>query len=261
MKRLIIFTIFICAALAAGARAQGIVSGRLLKSNGKALQYTEIELVAIGSRQASQDPRLLAVSGTDGRFRFGDVPSGNYTLSINFNEPPTDLSPYPTYFFPAAELRSDARQLEITGRERFDKLDFKLPPAFEQSVITGRVEFSGGAPAVGAWIALRDVVSSKGMMAFGATKTNADGIFSLKAFAGREYQVGALAVDPAAVFSRQFFDPLMFLGAAETEVFVSRKSAPALRLVIRESKEIQRLRERYEAFTPIPFADGIFNGD
>ena len=76
------------------------IAGQLLKSNGKSLAYTEIELVPVAAKKIVIDGRLLAASNTSGKFSFVNVPDGKYTLSINFDDKPTDLSPYPTFFYP-----------------------------------------------------------------------------------------------------------------------------------------------------------------
>src|SRR5688500_4979997 len=75
--------------------AGGFVSGKLLKSNGRPLPYTEIELVPVAYNKQIDDKRFWAMSNATGNFSFSDVPGGKYTLSINFDEKPTDTSPYP----------------------------------------------------------------------------------------------------------------------------------------------------------------------
>ncbi|MGB5012606.1 MAG: carboxypeptidase-like regulatory domain-containing protein, partial [Pyrinomonadaceae bacterium] len=70
-----------------------MIQGTLIKSDRKPLAYTEIELVPVGSGVVINDTRLFGITDQRGRFNFVDVPDGKYTLSINFGDKPTLLSP------------------------------------------------------------------------------------------------------------------------------------------------------------------------
>src|SRR5215212_4693136 len=95
------------------AFADGVLSGKLLKFNGKPLAYTEIELVPVDSAKQVASRQLWATTGSNGNFIFDKIPPGEYTLSINFGEKPTDLSPYATFFYPTAANRALATLCEI----------------------------------------------------------------------------------------------------------------------------------------------------
>ena len=123
------------------------IQGQLLKSDGSPLAYTEIELVPTGSGHIINDSRLVGVSSLTGKFSFFNVPPGSYTLSINFDDKPTNLSPYETYFFPGTETRSSAEVFEITTATRIRGLLFKLAPALVERKITGTVKWYDGSPA------------------------------------------------------------------------------------------------------------------
>ena len=170
--------------------AQGLVAGQLLKSNGKPLPYTEIELVPLGAKRLINDPKLIGISGSNGRFSLPAVPRGKYTLSINFDDKPTDLSPYETFYYPETYKRSEAEVFDIADGVKYQKLVFKLPPALVKGKITGRVVYADGKPVGGAFLALRDLKFDRGI-SFGQYKTDKLGDFSFTAFAGRRYQAAA----------------------------------------------------------------------
>jgi hypothetical protein len=109
-----ILTIFFTIFSAANICAKTSLNGKLLQSNGKPLPYTEIELVLTDSEEIANDGRLLAISSTSGKFSFINIPEGKYTLSINFNEKPTEFSPYETFFYPNTKIRAEAEVFEIS---------------------------------------------------------------------------------------------------------------------------------------------------
>jgi len=171
----------------------GVVSGRLLKSNGRPRQYTELELVPVGATKQLNDMRLWAITNGRGNFRFKDVPNGSYTLSINFGERPSSTSPYSTVFYPNKESRVDARVFQVIDGSSFSGLRFQLPPSLPRKRLTGKVTWSNGKPIRNAYVSLVDLEYQ--MIAFGEIKTNSKGVFALTGFANREYQVHVLLFD------------------------------------------------------------------
>ena len=111
-----------------------VIEGRLLKSDGTALRYTEVELIPIDSDKISENIDLTAVSGANGAFYFANVPPGKYTLSINFDGKPSELSPYETFFYPSSYVRYGATEFTIDSSTKIRGLIFKLPPALKKSV-------------------------------------------------------------------------------------------------------------------------------
>lgn len=245
-SKLILLAVFTLLAAVLPAAAQ--LRGTLLKANGKPLPYTEIELVPVDSAKIVNDYRLLATSNAAGRFSFAGVPPGRYTLSINFDDKPTDLSPYDTFFYPAAAARADAQIFEIDAATRPQTISFKLPPALRRGRIAGRIVDQKGAPVAGAWLALRDVAFDGKLIAFGAIKSDAQGNFTMQAFTARRYQVAAvLLLNP----NLTIFDEPEIVGAAESDIFTLADERPFdLRLVLRERRDYDRLRDKYVGQTP-----------
>src|SRR5215213_144174 len=115
---IVIFLILLTFFSAEKAFADGTLGGKLLKFNGKPLAYTEIELVPVDSAKQVASRQLWATTAANGNFIFDKIPPGEYTLSINFGEKPTDLSPYATYFYPKAANRALAKIFEIYAGTR-----------------------------------------------------------------------------------------------------------------------------------------------
>lgn len=241
MKIRLLRLIALCSIFGAPTFAQGVVSGQLLKSNGKPLAYTEIELVPLGARRLVNNPKLIGISGANGRFAMPDVPRGKYTLSINFDDKPTDLSPYDTFYYPNTAKRSEAEVFDVGEGIKYEKLIFKLPPALAKRKISGSVVYPNGKPVAGALLALRDLKFDRGI-SFGQYKTDRLGNFSFSAFATRSYQVAAFLF---ARLGTTALDQYEFLGAAESGVFTPEAAPVDLRLVLREYQNYDQMRDKY----------------
>ena len=255
MKNNPLILLVLIAFFSAAAAAQGVVSGQLLKANGKPLAYTEIELVPLGAKRLVNDARLIAVSGANGRFALSNVPRGRYTLSINFDDKPTDLSPYDTYFYPNTYERKEAEVFEIDDGSKFQKLVFKLPPALTEVKITGRILHADGTPVTGkVLLGVRDLKFDRSIM-FGDYKIGKAGEFSASGFSSRSYQVGALLYER---FGTTVFDPVEIVGAAESEVFRVDAAPVNLRLVIRQLQSYDEIRNKYMSGLIPDYSNGWF---
>lgn len=212
----------------------------LLKSNGKPLPYTEIELVPLESKKLVADARLIATSSTSGKFTFFNVPDGKYTLSINFDDKPTDLSPYPTFFYPKTEKRTEAQIFEFKTGIPMKLVTFQLPPALKQTILTGKVILKTGESVEGAFIFIRDVYFDE---FFNIARIQSDklGKFSIRAFESRTYQVGALLYEKS--YSSSPFGYGKLLAAAEADIFELSEKTANLTLVL--GKEDSSLEDKY----------------
>jgi hypothetical protein len=224
----------------------GAISGKLLKATGKPLVYTEIELVPVDSDKVVIDTRLNAISSGAGVFTFSNVPDGKYTLSINFDDKPTDLSPYREFFYPATPNRHDAQVFEIDSRSKFTNLVFRLPPPLLQRKIVGKAVLTDGVPVPNAFVALRDVSFDTSILY--TARTDKNGNFSVTAFEGRGYQFGAV------LFEKDYKNMWEARGgevvaAGESDIFTLDAATPVIRLVMKTSADFRRIKEKYIGMT------------
>lgn len=224
--------------------AQGTmtVQGVLLKFDRKPLPYTEIELVPVASDEVINDPRLISATATNGKFFFSDVPPGRYTLSINFEGKPTELSPYDAFFYPGSFKREEATVLTIDAKTRIRNLVFWLPPALIKKTIYGRVLWEDGRPAPEASIGIWDLKADRYKL-FGKTTTGPDGRFTVIGFQGRRYQLGALVFDriPRTIFDHQ---PKL-LGGGESEPFVLENGQNEIEIRVGRSRDIKAILDKF----------------
>ncbi|HEX8735411.1 MAG TPA: carboxypeptidase regulatory-like domain-containing protein [Pyrinomonadaceae bacterium] len=215
------------------AFADGVLGGRLLKFNGKPLAYTEIELVPVDSAKQVANRQLWATTAADGNFVFDKIPPGEYTLSINFGEKPTDLSPYATYFYPKAVNRALAKIFEISADSRITNLTFQLPTPLAKRKIVGKVFGKDGKPAANVYVALRDVEGDKedASLGFSPIKTDRYGNFSLASFETRKYQIFAILLEGSD--KTAFFDPrAKLIAVAKSEVFLLDAKTASINLTL-----------------------------
>lgn len=218
------------------------IQGVLLKSNGKPLPYTEIELVPLSSYKLINDRRFIAASSMSGKFSFFNVPVGQYTLSINFDDKPTDLSPYPTFFYPKTSKRSEAEFIEIKETTRIKNITFQLPPALMQREISGSVISETGTLIEDAYVSIIDLEFDR-LKSFSKVKTDINGKFKVKGFIGRAYQIAAILFDENRKTAQG--EPVPILAAGESKAFTLDSATPNIKLILKESDDFKKLREKY----------------
>jgi hypothetical protein len=218
------------------------IEGRLLKADGKPLAYTEIELVPVGSTKITENYDLIAVSIANGSFYFANVPPGRYTLSINFDGKPSELSPYETVYYPHSPERSSATEFAVEYATRIRGLVFRLPPALERKVLVGRVLWDDGEPVYGAMIGFWDAAYDVSL-SFGEPRSDKNGRFSVVGFSGRKYQFGAIVFDKETY--KPFQSPGNVIASGESKVFVVNASTGIIEFRVKRSKDANKLLDKY----------------
>ncbi len=229
--------------LRSGTEAVPTIRGKLIGSDGKIVQYTELELVSLELDRVPNDSRFIGVSDTQGRFTFSDVPAGKYTLSINFGEKPTFLSPFSTFFYPAGSEQASAKIFEIDSTTRITGLVFKLPASLKKKTIVGKITWPDGRPVVGAMIGCKDLEFDVTSL-FGGARSDKNGRFSFEAFVGRRYQIGLV------LFDRDIHNPWdlpldRVIGIGESEVFVLSPDQPVIEIKLVLTPDAQKMIDKY----------------
>jgi hypothetical protein len=218
------------------AYGDGSISGRLLKSDGRPRAYTEIEIVPLSADDQVPNAHFSATSSTSGAFEFSSVPAGECTLSINFKEKPSELSPYSTLFYPNTTSRPLAKVFTIGPETRVSGIIFKLVPALKARTITGVVVDGKGSAVPDAFLGLRDMDADPALTSFGSLRTDARGHFSINAFETRQYRIYAILFDRLTPPSDGSpFGKIIARGMSETTVVGAM--AIDLKIIVRELKE------------------------
>ncbi len=228
------------------------IAGRLIDAENRPVPYARVELVAI-DRASSYLGGLSDESDLKGEFSIAEIPTGRYTLSINYNTNPHPDHPFPTTFFPFGGIRSEAKIFEIESGTLIEGLTWKLPKPLEKQSIIGLIEREDGAPVVGAEIKLFDM-AFPGFYAgcyFQASRTSADekaspvrvtslslqgsacnlksdsaGAFQLRTYADRTYRVSASMTERVGEKKIEY--------VAESEPFLLSDQTQTVKLILKK---------------------------
>lgn len=231
------------------------IAGRLVDAENRRVAYARVELVAIDEASSYQGG-LSDESDLNGGFSIEEIPTGKYTMSINYNVSPRPDHPFPTTFFPFGSLRSAAEIFEIGSGTMIEGLIWKLPKPLEKQLIKGLVEREDGTPVVGAEIKLFDM-AFPGLYAgchFQESRTNADekaspvrmtslslsgsacnlksdsaGVFQMSTYAGRTYRVTASRTDSISEKKIEY--------VAESEPFLLSDQPHTVKLILKKPQK------------------------
>src|SRR5262249_117054 len=118
-------------------------------------------------------------------------PPGRYTLSINFGDIPSELSPYDTFFYPSAFNRFEAEVITIEPSTKIRNIVFRLPLPLVKKTIYGKVTWEDGSPVKNAIVCYADINASR-FRTCGEPVTDVNGRFKLMGFEHRKYRLGAI---------------------------------------------------------------------
>lgn len=144
-----------CAEVDLGIVTGSTISGRVLDADGKPLPGSRAGLIAWRDRtwdastwRTSPAVYVASAATEDGRFRFADVPLGDYLLVFNPDGPQAvrdaDRSRARTYY-PAGSSWANAKPIKVRSPGvRLTGLDLVAGPPVEQRTVSVRAEFPDG---------------------------------------------------------------------------------------------------------------------
>jgi hypothetical protein len=216
-----------CAGKNFSVENDSLVSGRIVDSQGNPVPSIAIDFI---STDVTKKPQLGEENGgwsdEAGYFSLDHVPSGEYTLSINYVVPPDEDYPYPPTFYPNAAERSKAQVIKVGFGQKIRGIVFRLPPPLGEKKVSGTIVRPDGTPAVKADVYLEDVESPGSCVNGCNIKTDAAGNFELKGFGNRRYRIRAGAEEQNNGQTIKY--------AAESEVFSIAENFPRFRLELRK---------------------------
>jgi hypothetical protein len=193
------------------------ISGKVVDSDGKPVADLRVELLSTDEKKSY----LGGMSGeTDnsGVFSIEKIPTGKYTLSVNYNSFPQPDRPFPTVFYPNSPNRENAKIFEVGLGQSINEIVFRLPPRLTEKEIRGEIVWEDGSPAKDVEIILEDnefqgfktgcylLTTSKkslggnpetfavslGLRGSGCRlRTDESGKFLIKGFSSRKYRIKA----------------------------------------------------------------------
>ncbi len=168
------------------------IRGRVIDPQGQGLSRARVVLIPVDT----PDKTIWTLLESDyadeqGEFELELVAPGRYLLGINIGASPDADTPYPRTFYPGVTERSQATVIEVGLGQRITDVNIQLPPKLMEYKVSGVVVWPNGVPVAQADIHLEDVDYPGWCIDNCAMKTDAQGRFTLRGYAGFNYQVKA----------------------------------------------------------------------
>lgn len=170
----------------------GRIGGRVTDAQGQPVPQILLDLVAADKPEG--DPEHYAEADAEGRFEFKALPPGRYLLGVRLGGGARALrdnpnSEFPRTYYPGVAEASEAVAVTVGEGERVTGRDLRLGPRLTARAISGRAVFADGRPAAGANVTCHNL--TYGSDCEFSAEADAEGAFTLRAFAGFDYLVGA----------------------------------------------------------------------
>jgi len=201
------------------------ITGKVIDAQGKPVTEIWVELVSVDNEKPDFLGDESGQSDENGEFTIYNVPSGHYTLSVNFTGEPDEEKPFPTTFYPNVSERENAKIFEIGLGQTVASLIFRLPPRIAKQKIYGTVVFSDGRPATEMTVNLQRGDSDR---SFSHTRTDKNGNFVLNGFTGEKYNFG-IEYYGEEIEKRDY--------TIKKSVFTLDKNMPSFRLALEKKSE------------------------
>jgi len=163
------------------------VSGRVLLEDGSPARSVQVEYMY-------GDPRYRHVylensrteTDSQGRFRFREMPSGNFYIGVNIKSPPDSETPFLRTYWPGVIDIQNAGVVSLKPNETKENLQFRLGPRSKERIVTIKVFWPDGKPAIDAAVDAKvDDVTAE------FEKTDSSGEARLRLLAGVPYSIWA----------------------------------------------------------------------
>lgn len=174
------------------------ITGHVFKPDGTALAKANVELMPVELETIQRLRGDETWADEKGKYELEEIPPGRYLLGINLSSSPSDEQPYPRTFYPGVTSRSTATVIEIGLGEKLKDIDIHLPAEAVSYTVRGFVVWADGSLARSVDVYLEDV-DYPGWCVNGCEfRTDNQGRFELKGYAGYKYRVVSTAEKPAA---------------------------------------------------------------
>jgi Carboxypeptidase regulatory-like domain len=182
-----------CSVVSFQVMDNGRISGRVLDADGQPVPKMMLNLIPASQADSTRPNSMIAEADVEGRYELKFVPPGNYLLGIRLNGlngPESVATAYPRSYYPSVLKATEAVVITIGEGTVLKDVNLRLPPRLVKRVISGKVIFPDGSPAVKASVAHAETTYAARGVAYGVS-ADEQGNFSFDGYEGISYYVRA----------------------------------------------------------------------
>lgn len=215
-----------CAVKDFGIKNNSGIEGRVIDSEGKAIDNLAIDLFPQNLKSKPTDLRETTYSWRGGIFNFFNIPPGKYLIAANYTSQPDEMNPYPTTFYKAKGEKSIGTVIVVGIGGKVEGLVIQLPSRLPMQEISGKVFWKNGKPAKGVFVNLRDSQTKQNIS---SADTDSEGNFIIKGFTGRKYIIETYLEEVINGSYVQF--------ESKDVVFILSKKTPKFKVILEKKIE------------------------
>ena len=122
------------------------IRGKFFDMNGKPLKDVCLKLVPVHGKKA-QYFHNFDCTKADGTFELTEIPTGSYILFFNYDDAITAATPFRAFYYPKANKREDAAEIEIAPGTKIENLVIVAPETADTITISGVLRMQDGKAA------------------------------------------------------------------------------------------------------------------
>jgi hypothetical protein len=171
----------------------GRISGGVLDADGKPVAKIMLTLIPASQAGSTRPNTMYAEADVEGRYEMKFVPPGNYLLGIRLtglNDPNSVETAYPRSYYPGVVISAEATVITVGEGTVLKDVNLRLPRRLVTRVISGKVIFPDGHPALKAYVVRYDTTYAAQRIGYGVS-ADEQGNFSFEGYEGTSYYISA----------------------------------------------------------------------
>jgi hypothetical protein len=168
----------------------GVLSGTVVeKGHGKPVAGLELDILRLRGTEATIPDNIgHETTGTNGFYRYKDLPAGDYLIGVNLWSEPNVDTPYARTYAPGVPDRDQAHVIHLAAGQKLSGIRLQLPPRLRFRTVHVQVKWPDGS-SVGHGVSVTTDESESGVTDIEETKQ--DGSVSVQCFAARSCTIEA----------------------------------------------------------------------
>lgn len=173
------------------------IRGKLVLPPGAPEKSIQVVAIPASMQKAGQFAGKWDYTGEQREFDLWPLIPGDYVVTLNAIEPPSEDAPYAPTYYPGVTSRAAASVIHV-DEGRTVEIEFHVPAVLEQRLITVQVLSADKKPLGGEAVSVEivDISNPDGTKRAAEQGVNAAGKTSLSGYAGRRYRISGYLRNP-----------------------------------------------------------------